>query len=30
MNEAKFYQNMLLDRGPHLIDMAAAAKVFNV
>ena len=29
LDEAKFYSNMLLDGGPHLIDMAAEAKVFN-
>ena len=29
MDEVKFYPNMLLDGGPHLIDMAADAKVFN-
>lgn len=29
MNEAKFNSNMVLDGGPHLIDMAAEAKVFN-
>ncbi len=29
IDEAKFYPNMLLDGGPHLIDMAAEAKVFN-
>ena len=29
MDEAKFYPNMLLDGGPHLIDMASEAKVFN-
>ena len=28
-DEAKFFSNMLLDGGPHLIDMAAEAKVFN-
>jgi tRNA 2-thiouridine synthesizing protein D len=26
---AKFFSNMVLDGGPHLIDMAAEAKVFN-
>ena len=29
LDEAKFYGNMLLDGGPHLIDMAAEAKVFT-
>ncbi len=29
MDEAKFFPNMQLDGGPHLIDMAAEAKVFN-
>jgi tRNA 2-thiouridine synthesizing protein D len=29
MDEAKFFTNMALDGGPHLIDMAAEAKVFN-
>ena len=29
VDEAKFFPNMLLDGGPHLIDMAAEAKVFN-
>jgi tRNA 2-thiouridine synthesizing protein D len=29
MDEARFLPNMLLDGGPHLIDMAAEAKVFN-
>ena len=29
MDEAKFNTNMILDGGPHLIDMAAEAKVFN-
>ncbi|KIX12958.1 DsrE family protein [Dethiosulfatarculus sandiegensis] len=29
MDEAKFFSNMQLDGGPHLIDMAAEAKVFN-
>ncbi len=29
MDEAKFNNNMILDGGPHLIDMAADAKVFN-
>ncbi|MGE4559536.1 MAG: DsrE family protein [Desulfobulbus sp.] len=29
LDEAKFYTNMALDGGPHLIDMAAEAKVFN-
>jgi sulfur relay (sulfurtransferase) complex TusBCD TusD component (DsrE family) len=29
IDEAKFFPNMLLDGGPHLIDMAAEAKVFN-
>ena len=29
LDEARFYPNMQLDGGPHLIDMAAEAKVFN-
>jgi tRNA 2-thiouridine synthesizing protein D len=29
MDEANFFSNMALDGGPHLIDMAAEAKVFN-
>ena len=29
LNEADFHPNMLLDGGPHLIDMAAESKVFN-
>ena len=29
LNEADFFSNMVLDGGPHLIDMAADAKVFN-
>jgi len=29
LDEARFYSNMALDGGPHLIDMAAEAKVFN-
>jgi len=29
LDEADFHANMLLDGGPHLIDMAAEAKVFN-
>jgi predicted peroxiredoxin len=29
MDETKFFPNMQLDGGPHLIDMAAEAKVFN-
>jgi tRNA 2-thiouridine synthesizing protein D len=29
IDEEKFFPNMLLDGGPHLIDMAAEAKVFN-
>ena len=29
VDEALFYSNMQLDGGPHLIDMAAEAKVFN-
>jgi predicted peroxiredoxin len=28
-DEANFFTNMQLDGGPHLIDMAAKAKVFN-
>jgi tRNA 2-thiouridine synthesizing protein D len=29
IDEAKFFSNMILDGGPHLIDMAAEAKVIN-
>ena len=29
IDEAKFFSNMQLDGGPHLIDMATEAKVFN-
>ncbi len=29
IDEAKLFPNMALDGGPHLIDMAAEAKVFN-
>lgn len=29
LDEARFHPNMLLDGGPHLIDMAAESKVFN-
>lgn len=29
LDEAQFNSNMVLDGGPHLIDMAAEAKVFN-
>ena len=29
IDEKNFYSNMQLDGGPHLIDMAAKAKVFN-
>ena len=29
LDEAKCYHNMTLDGGPHLIEMAAEAKVFN-
>jgi tRNA 2-thiouridine synthesizing protein D len=29
LDEALFHSNMVLDGGPHLIDMAAEAKVFN-
>ncbi len=29
MDEARFFNNMALDGGPHLIDMASEAKVFN-
>lgn len=29
LEESKFFPNMVLDGGPHLIDMAAEAKVFN-
>lgn len=29
LDEASFFTNMQLDGGPHLIDMAAEAKVFN-
>jgi tRNA 2-thiouridine synthesizing protein D len=28
-DELKFFSNMILDGGPHLIDLAAEAKVFN-
>lgn len=29
LDESQFFSNMALDGGPHLIDMAAEAKVFN-
>jgi len=29
LDEAQFHSNMVLDGGPHLIDTAAEAKVFN-
>ncbi|MBE0585681.1 MAG: DsrE family protein [Desulfofustis sp.] len=29
LDEAQFHANMALDGGPHLIDMAAEAKIFN-
>ncbi len=29
LDEAHFHSNMMLDGGPHLIDMAAEAKVFT-
>ncbi len=29
LDEADFNSNMVLDGGPHLIDMAAEAKIFN-
>ncbi len=29
LDEAGFHSNMRLDGGPHLIDMAAEAKIFN-
>jgi len=29
IDEAKFNSNMVLDGGPHLIDMAAESKIFN-
>jgi len=29
LDEAKFWHNMALDGGPHLIEMAAESKVFN-
>jgi tRNA 2-thiouridine synthesizing protein D len=29
LDEAKFFHNMALDGGPHLIEMAAESKVFN-
>ena len=29
LDEARFHSNMILDGGPHLIDMAADAKIFN-
>jgi tRNA 2-thiouridine synthesizing protein D len=29
LDEAQFHPNMVLDGGPHLIDMAAEAKIFN-
>lgn len=30
MDESNFFCNMRLDGGPHLIDMAAEAKMFNL
>ncbi len=29
LDEGKFFSNMALDGGPHMIDMAAEATVFN-
>jgi len=29
VDETKFFSNMMLDGGPHLIELAAEAKVFN-
>jgi tRNA 2-thiouridine synthesizing protein D len=29
LDESNFFPNMMLDGGPHLIEMAAEAKVFN-
>lgn len=29
VDEARFYTNMRLDGGPHLIELAAESKVFN-
>ena len=29
IDEAKFFSNMQLDGGPHLVDMAAESKIFN-
>ncbi len=29
LSESNFFPNMMLDGGPHLIDMAAESKVFN-
>lgn len=29
LDEANFNSNMVLDGGPHLIDMAAESKIFN-
>jgi len=29
LSETKFFSNMQLDGGPHLIDMAVEAKIFN-
>jgi hypothetical protein len=29
VDEAKFFSNMTLDGGSHLIDLAAEGKVFN-
>ena len=29
VDEKDFFSNMILDGGPHLIDLAAEAKVFN-
>lgn len=29
MDESRFFPNMMLDGGPHLIELAAESKVFN-
>jgi hypothetical protein len=29
VDESSFFPNMVLDGGPHLIDLAVEAKVFN-
>jgi len=29
VDESRFFSNMVMDGGPHLIDMAAEMKVFN-